>query len=525
MKNCYLLICSFLLIHLSAFSQTWSEFRSVNKANLNVVGTYLNEDTLSVYGQTGLYSLPLGLANQFEVFRFTSSTNQTLGLDTSIIDTNQIINSNFVQPYQNSFVKFGTEGDVINQKFRLFYSIGSLDNFSNKIYVDTPSSVLSITFFKQFEDFYLLSMYKQDSISNNTGVILMLDSNLNIVNRLEVNCVRSTCYFNDIIYFKKLKKFVGVTSSRVVDSINQQNRTGNGVVSLDSNLNIIQGSSQLIEVNGNFNLGTFPVETFMGALAPVSDSTFMLMSGVINLSPINNPPNPNPAFFYDLALGIRNFNSPYTELGGKSGIYGAVDTSELGIDGSQQILKYDSNLFITSLTKRFYVWYPNPWNTEAAIYGFNEKGQLHWEYYLPFNDYCWVSRMDKDDKGGVWVTGQCTENVGNDVRSYAKVTYIDSIAFWPRISTTVSVEEPIKKAEEIKLFPNPAQDYFTVRQYLRPVKLDYILLDQTGRIMKEARSNYTDTQINIADLKSGIYFLRAIDAKGNVITTEKVIKL
>lgn len=523
MKKLYSLLFT-SIISLIAFTQTWNEFNSANKSNINIVGTYLDHDTLSVFGQTGIYSIPLGLANQFETFRFIEGIGRAVPKDTIIIDTNLITLSSFVQPYQNSFVKFAVEGDTINQQFKLFYSIGDLNDFNNRVYIDTPASILGIVFFKKINDFFIVSLTATDSNNNKNGVLLKLDANLNVVNRLSFDCIRTLCYFDDILYFEDKKQFLGVTGARVVDTVNQQSQSGNGLVSLDSNLNIIQGSSQLIEVNANYNLGTFPVQSFMGALSPISDSTFMLMSGVANFSQVVNPPNPNPAFFFDLAIGIRNTDSLYTEIGGLSKLYGAIDTAELGIDGQQQILKYDSNLFVTALTKRYSSGNPSPWDTEAAIYGLNEKGDLHWEYHIPFNDYCWVRRMDQDTKGGLWVTGQCTESVNNTTRSFAKVTYIDSVAYWPRISTTVSIKEPVKQASEISVFPNPAQDQITVRQYYRPTILHFLVLDQSGRIVKESTSTYTDTQINISELKSGLYFLRITDSRGNFISTEKVVK-
>ena len=207
-------------------------------------------------------------------------------------------------------------------------------------------------------------------------------------------------------------------------------------------------------------------------------------------------------------------------------LYGKNDSAERAVGGEQQILKYDSNLFVTALTSRFHLMgYPEPWNTDAAIFGLNENGDLHWKYYLPFQDYCWVKRMDKDNKGGLWVTGQCTEyDNNNNLHSFAKVTYIDSVAYWPRLSTTVSINEPIKKAAEINVFPNPVKDYLTIRQYYRPAQLHFTLLDQTGRVVQEVNSNYSDTQMDVSSLKSGMYFLRIMDTRGNLITTEKVMK-
>mgnify|MGYP003648026661 CR=1 FL=1 len=524
MKKLYFLIVISLFSH-AAFTQTWTEFNSVNKASINVVDTYLNNDTLSVYGQTGIYSIPFGLANQFETFRFASGGASPVSIDTTIVDTNLIVVSNFIQEYKNTFVKFGTEGDVLNQQFKLFYSIGDLNDYSNKVYLDTPSSISYVSFFKKFSDFYLIALANIDANNHPTAVLLKLDSNLNVVNRLEVECLGSFCKFNDIVYVEKSGHFIGVTGDPVRDSVNQQMIAGSGLITLDSNLNIIYGSISPIRVKANLYLSNAPVQTVMGALAPVSDTTFMLMSAVVNFSSIGNPTNnPNPTFFYDLAIGVRGNESPYSEQGGLSQVYGSVDSSENGINGQQQILKYDSNLFVTALTKRFYIWNPEPWDTEAAIYGLNEKGDLYWEYHIPFNDYCWVRRMDQDTKGGLWVTGQCTESVNNTTRSFAKVTYIDSVAYWPRISTTVSIKEPVKQASEISVFPNPAQDQITVRQYYRPTILHFLVLDQSGRIVKESTSTYTDTQINISELKSGLYFLRITDSRGNFISTEKVVK-
>ncbi len=509
---------------LQVFAQSWTTINSINKLNYSILNTYLNKDTLFVYGKTSNLTSNV-FYNQYEIQRFANK-NVTL-IDSTIIDTNLVNFTNFIIPYQNTFLKFGTVADTSKQEYRLYYNMGNLDDFSNKVYIDTPYSQIGILFVKKINENYFLSLSKIDIANKSTMVLLELDSNLNIVNRLESECLGSPCLLLDLIWNKRANTFTGLSSDVFRDSVSQSNLYGNGITTIDSNLNIIPGSNRLMEINGTFHitLGS-SVGTFMGALAPISDSTFMVMSGVFNPYYIFNPKtNPNPARDWDLAIGIREIDAPYNEQGGVSKIYGKNDTAEYGSGGTQQILKYDSNLYVTALTERFYLVDPMPWNTDAVIYGLNEKGDLHWSYYLPFDDYCYVRRMEKDDKGGLWVTGQCTEyDNNNNLHSFAKVTYIDSIAYWPRKSTPVGINEPIKKAEEIKVFPNPTKDYFTVRQYYRPVQLHFTLLDQMGRLVQEQNSNYSDTQIDVSSLKSGVYFLRITDTRGNLISTEKIVK-
>ncbi len=508
-------------------AQSWTTINSIDQSNYKIINSFLHNDTLSIYSQTGIYSMPQGLAKQFEMHSYIVDSIQPILKEIKIIDSNAIIFSNFILPYQNTYVKFSTIADTVNQNFRLNYSTGGLDNYSNKVYIDTPDYSSTLTFARKINDNYYISISNNDINSNSTAVLLKLDSSLNVTNRLEVECVANPCSFYDVVRDKVNNTFVLLNDSKIKDSINEPYQYGEGLITLDSNLNIISGSNQLMQVNANYHVLASPTSnTFMGALAPVTDSTFMVMAGIFNPYYIFNPnTNPNPARDHDFSIGIRNASYPYSEIGGISKLYGKNDTAEYGVGENQQIIRYDSNLYVTSLTERFYLQNPRSWDTEAAIFGLNVKGDLHWSYYLPFDDYCWVSRMEKDDKGGLWVTGQCTEyDNNNNLHSFAKVTYIDSIAYWPRKSTPVGVNEPIKKSEEIKVFPNPTKDYFTVRQYYRPVQLHFTLLDQMGRLVQEQNSNYSDTQIDVSSLKSGVYFLRITDTRGNLISTEKIVK-
>lgn len=91
-------------------------------------------------------------------------------------------------------------------------------------------------------------------------------------------------------------------------------------------------------------------------------------------------------------------------------------------------------------------------------------------------------------------------------------------------SVSVSITGNEKQKPEFKLFPNPALDITYIEcSNISSRTLQLSLLDQTGRLIKT--SNYSNTEkieLNISELKTGIYFIRIFD--GNNYLTKKLIK-
>lgn len=77
------------------------------------------------------------------------------------------------------------------------------------------------------------------------------------------------------------------------------------------------------------------------------------------------------------------------------------------------------------------------------------------------------------------------------------------------------------EVESIALYPNPTQDYLLFN-FENAFELKQVLvLDSTGRVVKSIEKNLVNS-INVADLSSGIYFVKFISVDGQI--TKKFIK-
>lgn len=86
----------------------------------------------------------------------------------------------------------------------------------------------------------------------------------------------------------------------------------------------------------------------------------------------------------------------------------------------------------------------------------------------------------------------------------ARVIYLD-IKVPP-----VSVFKPVQEVDDFSVFPNPAEEYFMIRQKnSAPLTFSYILFDMTGKIVMSAeRVRSAEEKVDIENLKQGIYFLK-----------------
>ncbi len=105
---------------------------------------------------------------------------------------------------------------------------------------------------------------------------------------------------------------------------------------------------------------------------------------------------------------------------------------------------------------------------------------------------------------------------GNPIGSTDETHTIDSLE--DDVNVTVGFEEPnfayINEKTELSVFPNPANDKFKVKS---DEKLQHIkLINANGQIVFNEKLNEYQTEINVNNLKQGIYFIQ-------IKTTESVI--
>lgn len=88
---------------------------------------------------------------------------------------------------------------------------------------------------------------------------------------------------------------------------------------------------------------------------------------------------------------------------------------------------------------------------------------------------------------------------------------------------TLSAQSAVEgNAEEINIYPNPANDYFMVDNDVAINRLQ--VFNVIGRQMKDYLVLNQQQQFNISDLNSGLYLVRFLDEKGNIITTKRINK-
>jgi hypothetical protein len=206
--------------------------------------------------------------------------------------------------------------------------------------------------------------------------------------------------------------------------------------------------------------------------------------------------------------------------------HGKIDTAESVAISFMPFKRIDSNMFYVGMTSRFYNPEPEPWDTELALFGLNEQGQKHWEYYHPLNDYCSINDIIPDQNGGLWFVAQCSENLNlstGHYESFIKVGYVDSVAFWPRIGA-VGIDAPQKKQKEILVYPNPTTDLLKIKQYGFIQNLQLKLYDLKGRLIMEQTEQSHIIELNITELEPALYLLRVEDEQGSLVKEEKVMK-
>lgn len=127
----------------------------------------------------------------------------------------------------------------------------------------------------------------------------------------------------------------------------------------------------------------------------------------------------------------------------------------------------------------------------------------------------------------------CFESMNNDlfvggdfsiVDNLNSTTYARAIAFLDPDTIISGIKENLIKEEkeDIKIYPNPANEELTIKWHGRDVKLK--ITDMLGReiISYKPNSNADQLTITVAELQAGIYFCTVISSNGKI--TRKVVK-
>jgi hypothetical protein len=100
-----------------------------------------------------------------------------------------------------------------------------------------------------------------------------------------------------------------------------------------------------------------------------------------------------------------------------------------------------------------------------------------------------------------------------------KITYSQAIKI---------VYDPSKAI--VTIYPNPVQDELNMRvSVIKRSQMKITLTDAEGKVVYKKSGNVepgiNDIKINMRSITSQVYILRVTDSNGEIITTEKVIKL
>ncbi len=89
--------------------------------------------------------------------------------------------------------------------------------------------------------------------------------------------------------------------------------------------------------------------------------------------------------------------------------------------------------------------------------------------------------------------------------------------FIATIHNTVSVEE--KQLNELNIYPNPTKDFVTIKGKANTI---YTIYDYTGKLIFTKKANTTNTNIDLSELNSGVYLMRA--TLNDTTSFSKIIK-
>ena len=108
--------------------------------------------------------------------------------------------------------------------------------------------------------------------------------------------------------------------------------------------------------------------------------------------------------------------------------------------------------------------------------------------------------------------------LGDEVGIY----YFDDLEF--SINNTLS-SEIIDLDNEVVLFPNPSQDFVTIKLVSLNKKIKRIsIIDVSGRVITEHNSKHMNSiKLNTNNLENGIYLIQVITSDHKVLRHKKII--
>ena len=91
-------------------------------------------------------------------------------------------------------------------------------------------------------------------------------------------------------------------------------------------------------------------------------------------------------------------------------------------------------------------------------------------------------------------------------------------------ATTTATKESAKSTTGVKVFPNPATDFFSIQDDYDVVER-VVVYNMIGRVMRNYATNTnTANRYSMTDLPEGLYVIRLLNAKGGTVKTIRLNK-
>lgn len=90
--------------------------------------------------------------------------------------------------------------------------------------------------------------------------------------------------------------------------------------------------------------------------------------------------------------------------------------------------------------------------------------------------------------------------------------------------TITAINEVTKAGFDLKVYPNPTQDFVIVHLSKLNGQPAYKLFDLNGKLIEQQKISTTDVKINMRSFAEGTYLLKLINKNQNQLQTFKIIK-
>lgn len=207
--------------------------------------------------------------------------------------------------------------------------------------------------------------------------------------------------------------------------------------------------------------------------------------------------------------------------GGDNMLWPSVGPSGADFYGSNAIPGWQNSLLITNLkngtVSRFQLSNDGQSLISDTIHYFRGLGRFRDVVVSPDGMKIYVACDSSGSTSGP--TGNVTTTPANP-GSILEFTYVPPVPF-AELHTDRTKEDISNKT--IDVYPNPANTFIIVYNYLNSGNRNIELADLNGRIVARQRSTSMITRMEISLLPNGLYILKVMDVNSKIIRTEKII--